>query len=658
MRPQRAADLSLDLLNFNNVIDFSDLCLDESSTFHAELSDSGSDPVKIAGAVFLDNASLDVTSTRTNSEYGILRVLIQNDKTEKVVGTFKDLPEGAAVVVENTVEQTEEGYYITYKYNAEAGEFDTGNDVALVSSPYAVWAAADEVEYEYVDQVLDATKYTPHEQYQLSPSLWSSHDPAWAGGDPEFAYSIAEEDSSIASVSTTGLVTFLESGTCTIYVVATETGKPDQTFELRLTGAVGAYDYYVPDAITSENVGDYVLVLYNADSTDSTDLAEYYQENRPGMENANYLGITGVDDATYASVAECESIVSQVRTWLDANPSKPIRYIVGLCGLPSREAQWWQDGCWAGTSVSYLLYEDALSVSSGPGYKGGEHRFSLAEYGAPLVAWLDCGSYAATYAFIDKEIAAANASGLQADGVTISGNAAGVGGNTWVLDDTCHGSNYTEFGTFAGDGAATTFFDSYLTRIAPNLPQDSIVQHNTDPYGPIISSAENPTAYASWGVHSGELYFGDANAWPVCGQVTFSGNAGWWIGMSMESDNGIYGCDMADPVECFAATAFGGGSNGVPQYANTPICWTGATYEPYLGGAEGVDYLDRWARGWSTLEAAWAGRNTEYFLAVTDIGLEAYALSIMWLGRQHISRWLRLAAAVQPPSQQPPSSHD
>jgi len=105
--------------------------------------------------------------------------------------------------------------------------------------------------------------------------------------------------------------------------------------------------------------------------------------------------------------------------------------------------------------------------------------------------------------------------------------------------------------------------------------------------------------------------------------VTFTGNAGWWIGMSAESFNGIYGGNHGDPTEFFARTAFGSGSNDIPDYANTPLCWVGYTSEPVGNGpVEDSDYFERWARGWSTLEAAWAGGINQRFLVVSDVCLE------------------------------------
>ena len=117
----------------------------------------------------------------------------------------------------------------------------------------------------------------------LTPASAQTASPqTTAAADATFSFT--SEDSTIASVDpSTGLVTFLpqeeEEGsdcpTCRILVTATLAGQSPQTIEIRLTGASIEDTYYVPDTIngtdTSENnVGNYVLVLYNADSTAAT----------------------------------------------------------------------------------------------------------------------------------------------------------------------------------------------------------------------------------------------------------------------------------------------------------------------------------------------------------------------------------------------------
>jgi hypothetical protein len=110
-------------------------------------------------------------------------------------------------------------------------------------------------------------------------------------------------------------------------------------------------------------------------------------------------------------------------------------------------------------------------------------------------------------------------------------------------------------------------------------------------------------------VHNG--FF--SNGWGSDGSVTFGENSGWWLGMSIESFNGVYGSGQGDMREFFSATGFGGES-----YSNTPVGFVGHTNEPYLGGVSSYYYAALWARGWTAAEAAWAGRVTHHFLHVGD----------------------------------------
>ena len=293
-------------------------------------------------------------------------------------------PEGSPVVVDGVM------YYITYHYNAEAGEFGTGNDVALYSSLFSVSMAM--TPHNIHD--LDATRY--YQAYDQLSIHFSQRDPTWNSGNPQFAY--YSDTPSVATVDeSTGHVTFLHIGACRFQVVATEAGFSPQTFEIQLPVGVEQTEYYVPDGAPGSNYtfdpSQNVLVLYNDDgnpltTSPSEALKNYYQEYRPGMENANYLGITGIPDTgdaySFASGADCQSLVSQVMAWLQEynslgqdpfEPVTPIRYIVGLCGLPSRVGSAVDS---SGASVSDMIYQAALAITHGPGYDGTD-RLSLAE---------------------------------------------------------------------------------------------------------------------------------------------------------------------------------------------------------------------------------------------------------------------------------------
>ena len=78
---------------------------------------------QVTGTITLNNAILSLTGTRTEHA-GDAIILITNDGSDAVSGTFAGLAEGTAVTLNNVV------YYITYLYN--------GNDVALVDKWSAV----------------------------------------------------------------------------------------------------------------------------------------------------------------------------------------------------------------------------------------------------------------------------------------------------------------------------------------------------------------------------------------------------------------------------------------------------------------------------------------------------------------------------------------
>ena len=345
------------------------------------LTDTGGGCVNDFGTASLGGATLSVTTSRTDA-YGVLRVLIRG--AASLSGTFAGLAEGSQLTIGG------QSYYITYHYNSQTGQFGAGNDVALVSTlfsvtaanaaPYTVTAASRSTQI-----VLDANQITNtsavcSSQYQLTSNL-SQFNPTWTAGNPTITYSSL--DPTVATVSSGGLVTFAQSGTARILATATESGYANQTFELRLSGTVSGgvvTKNYIPIPITPANIGQYVLVLYNSGSTNSTTLMNYYKANRPGVANANYLGITGITDATYASSTQCNSLISQVTAWLQANPSKPIRYILGLTGLPSIEATAYGI---PGVSVPETMYLQLLNGKATYSGQGAADRFSAAEYGAP-----------------------------------------------------------------------------------------------------------------------------------------------------------------------------------------------------------------------------------------------------------------------------------
>lgn len=460
-------------------------------------------------------------------------------------------------------------------------------------------------EVTFVDtQELDCIKRTTTYSPATTGSQWLvsveplSHEPV--GADPDVTFS--SSDPAIATVDGTGLVTYVSAGDFTITATSAETPiSASQEVSLNLTNILTLhgtpYDVitYIPDALDATK---HLLVLYNADSSDSIDLKDYYLAQRPGLSSANTLGITGLPDTTSTTdQVKLNSFLDAVYAWLVANEAtKPIRYIVVLRGLPSRRYV-------SGTnyeSVGYRLYRLLADKGYRPG-TGTLYRHSEQEYNRVaftkttcLPTWIDCGSYPATYAYIDKVVAAA-AEGLQPDGLTISGGTSG--GDQWYLDD-CNRYYFLH----------GPFFNTFEAKILEEGVSADDITYQTNTLGTPLTDLADPTFFACWGI-----YCWGSN-WAITPNVDMSGHSNWWLGMSVESYNGIYDHPThGDPGEFFAATAFSG-----TAYAHTPVGYVGHTDEPGLGGVSTFDYAGRWARGWNFAECAWAGENSTRILMVGD----------------------------------------
>jgi hypothetical protein len=561
-----------------------------------------------------------------------------------VVGAFAGLSEGDTLPPVDGVT-----YRITYQYNAEAGTFGDGNDVALVSSLFSEsWAKGTYTRWiadpALAQQVLDADVRFSHtdataDQYQLTEHQ-SQYDPDWAAGAPDFSYQSLNPY--VATVDSNGLVQFVQNGSCTIVVTASEDGYDDRTFAINLTGQTYGGEttkVYTPITITSENVGSYVLVLYNADSQDSIDLKDYYLEKRRGFAGASTLPIYGVPDAHTAPGEYLQSIGDQVRVWM-SDPDHPerltIRYVIGLCGLPSGDGN---NGFGETPASSSALYYVAQATNDiwidgihryGPGYNAANEqndRYSVAEYGEALVAWLDCGSYASTIAYIDKLAAAADSGGLCSDGITISGQSTTAEETTWVLDDTRTGYDGSpQFPAYqTAIEAAIPSGEEYSIAYSSNVPltvsSSSAVTYYTQ-FPSMVHTAANVTFYGGWGHHNNNDTFGPT--WPIDGSVVFTGKSNWFLVEPIESFCGMYVEDPGPELghsyanqstwwEYFAADSFGG-----TDYSNTAICFVGYTTESGLLGTNNSNYAEFWARGWTTAEAAWGSARTTNFLFVGD----------------------------------------
>ena len=124
-----------------------------------------------------------------------------------------------------------------------------------------------------------------------------------------------------------------------------------------------------------------------------------------------------------------------------------------------------------------------------------------------------------------------------------------------------------------------------------------------------ITNGVSVAGYLSWGQHSslGPYY-------PTNGYVKWTGNGGWWIIETVESNNGHRISDQGNYIEWLSANAFGG-----TNYSNTPVGAVCHTGEPYLSGVnDSASYFGLWASGKNFSICAWGSRRTPFFLAIGD----------------------------------------
>ncbi len=283
-----------------------------------------------------------------------------------------------------------------------------------------------------------------------------------------------------------------------------------------------------------------------------------------------------------------------------------------MCGLPSGDGNNGFGEEPASASAPYLVAQATNDITVGgvhrygPGYNAANEqndRYSVAEYGEALVAWLDCGSYASTIAYIDKLAAAADNGGLCSDGITISGQSTTAGETNWILDDTrALGPNgYGDYPQFIA-------FSEAIQRAIPNSAPDIAYSSNypltvsSNPdvtyyteFPPVVQSAADVTFYAAWGHHNDSGFYA---TWPRDGSVVFTGKSNWFLVEPIESFCGMYvedpGLELGHSYanqstwwEYFAADSFGG-----TNYSNTAICFVGYTSEPGLDHVNNSNYAE------------------------------------------------------------------
>lgn len=426
-------------------------------------------------------------------------------------------------------------------------------------------------------------------------------------------------DESIATVDSAGNTTYVADGTVTITATSDPSQRTGTTSSRQISitnsqsgGEETITTSFVPDAL---DVSEHLLILWNSNVADSTTCKNYYLANRPefgtysGGNTPNSLDCpcTTSGDSGFETISQA-NFESQIRTpvlnWMTANPSKNIRYIIMMYGMPSRVSS-------NGQSVQYQLFK-ALEITggrTGTEYRNDINTFTLSEYkgSTALISSLNMATLADAQAYIDKLQTIYD--GMAVGNVIISASENNQGGTDYYFDDNSRVYTFSKPGN-----------DNRLKVLEANASATITYAGDSGDTNPVpdqtthITSASNVAGYSTWGANGGQ-----GGNYANSGSVTFSGNSNWYMIMTVESFNGRRTTFQGNITDWFASNAFGGTS-----YANTPAIAVSHVEEPFLSGINDGEYFQMWEEEDSSgptylgIEAAWTWRNTPYFQCVGD----------------------------------------
>ncbi len=340
-----------------------------------------------------------------------------------------------------------------------------------------------------------------------------------------------------------------------------------------------------------------LLLIYNTNSIDSSNVCQYYLTHRPMVSNANVLGIGVTTNDPILPSDFTTNFQPQVQMWLSNNPTKRPLYVILFQNIP-QEVDWNttnEDTDGEGFfDVQYQLHN-----TTAPGWY-------------PLVAAINMNGLSGTnfnssdgtndcIAYIDK--LASFGSNYSPGQLFISASGGGYNNTNWYFDYADPPpTGYSYYAINAEYGV--TNLDPIASVIGTGGRDASGVANFT-------RNATNVAGYFTGGWDAG----GDANRF-VDKNVQFFGNSGWFIMTTIDSFNGQRVTFQANYLTWFASNAFGG-----TNYSNTPVGAVTTVDEPHGGKPDPAVYYGDWAAGKSFAISAWAAQASNpsaYFQAVGD----------------------------------------
>jgi hypothetical protein len=339
-----------------------------------------------------------------------------------------------------------------------------------------------------------------------------------------------------------------------------------------------------------------LLLIYNTNSSDSSNVCAYYLANRPGVSNANVLGIGVITNDPILPSDYTNIFQSQVQMWLSNNPTKRPLYVILFQSIP-QEVDW------------YTNAEDAATDQDAPSVQYHLH-YSTAPGWYPFVTAINMNGLSGTnfnssdgtndcIAYIDKLVAMA--SNNPPGTLFISATATHYGNINWYFDDDQGAYPSFPLGLEAAQGVESNGVSSLS------------VTYTSFTNGTHITEGTNVAGYFTWGYNGGLGGGYDTNE-----AISFVGASTWYLIATAESFNGQRVSFQGNFLAWFSSNAFAG-----TNYSNTPVGAITHVNEPDVYADDCYDYFGDWAAGKSFAICAWAGQIGTYPNGMTDLYFQA-----------------------------------
>src|SRR6266404_5847112 len=316
--------------------------------------------------------------------------------------------------------------------------------------------------------------------------------------------------------------------------------------------------------------------------------------------NVRMIGVPGITSGStrdYETVTPTDFtnlVLNPVANWLSLNPTKRPQYVILFPDVPSRV-----NGNATNSSLFPFGYYDSSIIYPSVSYQ----LASEVPGWSPFITHINMGDTNACNAYINK---LANMSTNFSPARLLLASAAHYGNTNYYFDDT---RPFYDSPSLAEVGnARSAVLDANL--------QASVIFTNVSRGGDILSDhitrGTNVAGYMSWGYHgtTAPTNFDYATN----GTLVFTGNSGWYIIETIESQNGQrYRSDEGTFIKWFSSNAFGG-----TNYTNSPVGAVSYVDEPSEGGVNNGSYFGMWEMGRNFGQCAWISRQTPYFQAVGD----------------------------------------